>query len=230
MNNNLFSSGGSVPNNLETIIRKSGMNKRQVAQARGVTPETLSRHIHGHINMTITDAEEYAKVLGCNAQQIMFLAAPIDIIANCHIHTNNIIDRNFVERPAQQVFMPDYYLDNAFAIQWTTDDEYQGMWFEWANAIQFVLKDPIVNSYVHKECVQQVSLVKFAEPCHCERTDRILTHTSGILYPAPGNRYTIWSSASGSSMENVKLEWAAPQVQAVFRPDLRGVSIVDIES
>jgi len=230
MNSNIFSSGGSVPNNLETIIRKSGMNKRQVALARGVTPETLSRHIHGHINMTITDAEEYAKVLGCKAQQIMFLAAAIDIIANCHIHINNTIERNFVERPQQQVFMPDYYLENAFAIQWTMDEEYQGMWFEWNNAIQFVLKDPIVNSYVHKECVQQVALVKFAEPRHCEKTDRVITHTSGILYPAPGNRYTIWSSATGSSIENVKLEWAAPQVQAVFRPDLRGVSIVDIES
>jgi len=230
MNNNLLCIGGNVPNNLETIIRKSGMTKRQVAQARGVTPETLSRHIHGHINMTITDAEEYAKVLGCNAQQIMFLAEPIDIIANCHIHINNIIDRNFVERPTQQVFMPDYYLANTFAIQWTKDDEYQGMWFEWNSAIQFVLKDPIINSYVHKECVQQVSLVKFVEPQHCENTNRVITHTSGILYPAPKNQYTIWSSAFGTAIENVKLEWATPQMQAVFRPELRGVSIVNIES
>lgn len=228
MNNNLFISGGSVPNNLETIIRKSGMNKRQVAQARGVTPETLSRHIHGHINMTITDAEEYAKVLGCKAQQIMFLSEPIDIIGTCYIDEDEKVTRTFNDKPTQQVFLPDYYLTNTYAVLWKTAAEYHGFWYEWSNALQFLAKDPIDKKYVDKECIQNVCLVKFTEPI--ERYGKLQDTAAGVLYPSPGNRYTLHSPKLDFLIENVKLEWATPQVQAVFRPDLRGVSIVDIES
>ena len=53
---------------------------------------------------------------------------------------------------------------------------------------------------------------------------------TGVLYPEPGNLYTIDNPQSGVHFRGVKLEWATPFVSALFRPDLRGVTYVDIES
>ena len=42
-----------MANNLEVMIAKAGMTKREVASLKGITPETLSRHVHGKIQMTL---------------------------------------------------------------------------------------------------------------------------------------------------------------------------------
>ena len=60
-----------MANNLENCIRKAGKAKKEVAAAKGVTPETLSRHMHGRIQMTMLDAEEYARILDVPVQQIL---------------------------------------------------------------------------------------------------------------------------------------------------------------
>ena len=52
-----------MPNNLDKKIAESGMSKKEVAAAKGITPETLSRHVHGKIQMTLQDAEQYGKIL-----------------------------------------------------------------------------------------------------------------------------------------------------------------------
>ena len=56
-----------MPNNLNKMIISSGKSKREVAQAKGITPETLSRHISGKIGISLDDAEHYAEILGCTA-------------------------------------------------------------------------------------------------------------------------------------------------------------------
>ena len=35
----------NMPNNLDAMIARSGMSKREVAALKGITPETLSRHV-----------------------------------------------------------------------------------------------------------------------------------------------------------------------------------------
>ena len=58
------------------------MSKKEVAAAKGITPETLSRHVHGKIQMTLQDAEQYGKILGCAAQDVLFATNPIKVIGN----------------------------------------------------------------------------------------------------------------------------------------------------
>ena len=59
-----------MPNNLHKMITSSGLSKREVAALKGVTPETLSRHISGKIGISLDDAEQYARILGCTAQEV----------------------------------------------------------------------------------------------------------------------------------------------------------------
>jgi len=51
-----------MQNNLEHMIRAANMTKREVAALKGITPENLSRQVNGHTNITLRDAEEYAKI------------------------------------------------------------------------------------------------------------------------------------------------------------------------
>ena len=61
-----------MANNLDKMIRRSGMTNRAVAEEKGIKPETLSRHKSGAINITRDDAEEYAQILNCLPQMIMY--------------------------------------------------------------------------------------------------------------------------------------------------------------
>ena len=74
-----------MPNNLLDIIQQSGYTNKEIAAKRGVTPETLSRHIHGHINMSIQDIEAYAEILKVTPQSILFNESPIPIIDECYV-------------------------------------------------------------------------------------------------------------------------------------------------
>ena len=73
-----------MPNNLFDIIHQSDYTNKEIAKLRGVSPETLSRHIHGHINMSIRDVEKYAEILKVRPQDILFKDDPIPIIGECH--------------------------------------------------------------------------------------------------------------------------------------------------
>ena len=115
-----------MPNNLHALIKKSGMTKRQVAAARGVTPETLSRHIHNRVPMTMIDAEAYANILNTSAQTVLFATKPIPIIGTAHI-TSSGIERRLVDKPTEEVFLHDSFSDDTAALMWSCDKGYSGI-------------------------------------------------------------------------------------------------------
>ena len=75
----------SMPNNLNQMIRQANMTKREVAALKGITPENLSRQVNGHTNITLQDAEHYAKILDCSPQDVLFALPPVPIIGYCKI-------------------------------------------------------------------------------------------------------------------------------------------------
>lgn len=221
-------SKGIMQTNLAAKVMRSDLTRKQIADAKGVTLNTLQRHMKGVINLNIEDAIDYGKILGCKAQEIMFVNEPIDIIGHNFITKDGDIERNYFGlASAKQAFIPDYYIENTAAFTWECDPDYEGVWYEWHRAIQIVLKDPIENDYVDKRCVQNLSTVKLQEPFYCDQTKKTYEILGGILYPAPGNRYTIHSPKFDVLIENVKLVWATPHIQLIIRPDLRGCTIVD---
>lgn len=216
-----------MPNNLAAIIKASGMTKRQVAAARGVTPETLSRHIHGKVPMTMIDAEAYANVLSTTSQHVLFATEPVPIIGHA-IMAEDTLWREVYKKPTHEVYLHDHYSHGTAAFTWSCDPEYTGLWYEYDGAIQFVLHTPIIENYVDPACVQKVCVVKFEEPIEINGATQ--ETAGGVLYPQPGNRYTLHNPKINLTVSDVKLQWATPFVQVIFRPDLRGAVISEIES
>ena len=88
-----------APNNLHKMILRSGLKSNMVAELKGIQPPTLSRHKNGDIGISLTDAEEYAKILNCTPQQIFFSNPAIPIIGAvmfwneaCTVHANQMSD------------------------------------------------------------------------------------------------------------------------------------------
>ena len=216
-----------MPNNLAAIIKASGMTKRQVAAARGVTPETLSRHIHNKVPMTMIDAEAYANVLNTSSHHVLFATEPVPIIGHATM-TENSIKREIYENPTHEVYLHDHYAIDTAALTWSCPPEYAGQWYEYDGAISFMLSSPIIENYVDPACIQKVCLVKFEEPIEINGATQ--ETAGGVLYPQPGNRWTLHSPKIDLTVSNVKLQWATPFVQVIFRPDLRGAVISEIES
>ena len=59
-------------NNLKTIAKRAGFTGKALADERGVTPETVSRHMTGRVRLSLEDAGDYAAILGCTPEEILF--------------------------------------------------------------------------------------------------------------------------------------------------------------
>ncbi len=106
--------GEILPNNLENKILEAGLTKRDVAAQKGVTPETLSRHMHGKIQLTLADAEQYASILGCTAQSILFAAEPVPVRAGVDVAKDGTTERIVYPDPVGYLHMHDVFPEPVF--------------------------------------------------------------------------------------------------------------------
>ena len=229
----------TMPNNLNQMIRQANMTKREVAALKGITPENLSRQVNGHTNITLQDAEHYAKILGCSPQDVLFVAPAIPIIGECHIsHCNHvmsgIIDSTHdvhVERRIDtrkfhgRVYIQTYYHGNSGAIMWSAEKGYTGLWEHWKETIEFIELDPVQNKYVSENAVQHECYALLEKP-YKEFNGGETRLACGILYPEPGGVYTLHNTDTKVTLKGQKMIWASACLGALFRPKLRGAQIV----
>lgn len=225
----LFADPYIMPNNLDAVIRASGMTKKQVAKASGVTAETLSRHIHGKVQMTLENAEKYAEILGVDVAKVMFQNPPAPIIGHSNITKDGKIERDYFKTWTQGVQIPGFIGDDLCVVKWTADPEYHGEWYEYSNALAFYFKQPIIEKKVHPGCIENVSIIKLKEEIKLPGQNA-QSLIGGVLYPEPGRKYTCHSAKLGINLKGLEVEWATPYRSVIFRPDLAGVTVVDIES
>ena len=220
----------SMPNNLNQMIRQANMTKREVAALKGITPENLSRQVNGHTNITLQDAEQYAKILGCAAQDVMFATPPTPIIGYSHLlgigdDQNPIIETKIsTSKTMGKVYLTSFMRETNGAIIWSAADDYSGVWEHWRSAVEFIEREPIEKKFVSPAATQNMSYCLLAEPVKAAGIIRQLV--CGILYPEPGGLYTIHNNETDMTLKGQKLIWAAACVGAIFRPDLRGLDIV----
>ena len=206
-----------MPNNLNAMIKKSGMTKREVAAANGVTPETISRQIHSKVQMTLKDVEKYAAILECTPQEILFAVDPVPIIARSMVTEDGRVERGNSNKDVGHIFSHNYYVPQKAAVLWSVEQGYSGNMREWDGAVTFVDNRPIVKQFISKSCFQNVSL------CKVSGED---SYFSGDLYPEPGNLYTLHCPYEDKIQRGLSLEWATPMISVVYRPDLLDMQIV----
>ena len=226
----------AMPNNLDAMIARSGMSKREVAALKGITPETLSRQIHGKIQMTLVDAERYAKILDCSPQDVLFALPPVPIIGyakivRCEKNDENCppggvrVDHEIsAGKTMGKVYLQTYMQTNTAAVIWSAEPGYSGLWEEWKNAVEYIEREPIEKGFVSEASIQHEAYVLLEEPIVEGGVETRLTN--GIVYPEPGGLYTIHNNYTGKQHRGQKLVWASASLSVSFRPKLRGVEIV----
>lgn len=212
-----------MANNLESMIQKSGMAKKEVAALKGITPETLSRQIHGKIQMTLQDAERYAKILDCSAQDVLFPLPPTQLLGMCSINKGGRIKRDVSHKSFGDVYSRFHDPKKIAFISWDISDEYTGVWQYLQNGLEAVFIDPIKNKYVHNDAKGFECYAMTEEPYEYHGNQTRIA--AGMLYPEPGNRYTIHNGDQLHTLRNQKLVWATPVLGMILRPDLRGFDI-----
>ena len=228
-----------MDNNLDNMILKSGLTKRVVAEEKGITPETLSRHIHGKIQLSLNDAEDYSKILLCSPQEIMFKADPIPIVAYLHYDASGLVDYDLISARKENatgkiakrnathcegmVYLPGQHSFDLGAVIFSFHPDYSGMWNTWRNAITIVPLASITEKRVSDCSIQQASYVKIKNG----------PMTFGDVYPEPGGTYTIhnpWRqdllTEEIEMQRNLKLDWATPALTTYWQPKLRGIDII----
>lgn len=128
-------------NNLDKKIRQTGIEKREIARRKGITPETLSRHCSGKIHLTRKDADEYAQILGCTSPEILYPTEPLPLLAHWRI-------RNKTQPSGKQLPGIDKYY---MSLECTTKEHHGGEYKVKPNgelAIPFN-KDFVPKVYLH---------------------------------------------------------------------------------
>lgn len=221
----------SMESNLNHMILRSGLTKRLVAEEKGITPETLSRHIHGKIQLTLNDAEDYSKILNCTPQEIMFKSNPARILGYIHYtktaeHSVDWLEyrkKNNAKYPGGDVYLPSPNPFEVGAVLFNIPDDYDGPWIDYKDSLCVVQLDPIKQGYVSKDSIQQASYAKI-------KNGGVL---HGNVYPEPGGTYTVYNpwrqdllSEETEMQRGLKLDWAAPVIASFWQPTLRGIDIV----
>ena len=222
-----------MTNNLDQMIRRSGMTNTQVAEEKGIKRETLSRHKSGVIRITRQDAEEYAQILNCLPQQIMYQNSPITLLGHCIQDGNNWRikrEQNSIWYSEQEtmrcLFLNTFFQTHTVCLRW--QDDIEGV-YRWMSGSYFIFrlakkgnkKSPIPWG-IDQEAIMHHALVRETG------TGRLLL---GQLYPQPGEKlYTIYNGDGVWKTEkDIAIDWAAPFISAVFRPDLREAELVDVK-
>ncbi len=225
-----------MPNNLDAMISRSGMSKREVAALKGITPETLSRQIHGKIQMTLQDAEYYGKILDCSPQDILFATPPVPIIGYCHLvscdhkdldcpaHGAHVERRISAGETMGKVYLQSYMQQNTGAVLWSKAEGYSGMWEHWDSAVEFIELGPVENGFVSQNAIQQGCYALLEDPVEMFGMEQRLVH--GTLFPEPGGLYTVHSAETQISLKGQKLAWASAVLDVSFQPKLRGMQII----
>ena len=208
-----------MQNNLSEMIRLAGMTKREVAALKGITPENLSRQANGHTNINLRDAEEYADILNCLPEEVMFASRPIKLLAKWILNKDQQPVTSFNAALNEAVYLHQYYAKNTACIM---SDFGLGVPWEyesWDGQLEVIDYEPALNGVVSRDC--------FERPCYALTHDNKLLW--GILYPQPGKLYSLYGNAAPgfNDKKDLKLKWACPVLSIIRRPDLLGVRYVN---
>ena len=244
-----------LQNNLQAMIaayklRNPDESNKTIAAKKGVTPETVSRHMHSKIDMSMSDINDYAKILGCTEFDILFQNPPVRVMGVVHKYQDDSLAIMKEHYPKSQlieqaekgemfitlahlwvsdrvqeyknkaVYLHDYYDPNTFCVYWDMTGVDDPR-YDWQDGcLEFFDSTGFETNTVDRNAIGRYSI------CRLEDTSEI---AYGMLYQIGRNRYNLESNRQGQH-KDVKLVWACPSINMMTAPDLRGVRWVDKES
>ncbi len=214
-----------MPNNLDAMIRRSGLLNKEVAERKGIRPETVSRHISGALQFTLKDAEEYAIILGCTAQDVLFVQQPTYVFGYLD---NSVVD---VITPAekQKAFFLPFPTTETRKIVISRHTEQSK---KWANDRMYMFDSaPINKGEVDPNSYMSLSIYL---------VDGQIRPQFGVIYPEPGGTFSVTSNSDShtrmdqavvtgvvgepvNKTSGLNFKWACPIISCLFRSDLLNV-------
>ena len=194
-------------NNLKYFIKLSGMTQKQVADIKGIQPESLSRHISGRAKFSIQDAIDYAAILGCSPEQLLFEQKPIEVLGT--VHQDETVTMRDPMEPKVFIQMNMTPQDHWGLMKL----EFEGSWKAHDGGYIMIDTRGIQQRRVLAACNGARSIVK--------TTEGSIEHA--LVYPQPDGKYTltcVWQT--GPVRQNIELVCGCPILTAVIRPDLLG--------
>ena len=236
-----------APNNLHRMVTKSGLKNQMVAELKGIQPGTLSRHKSGDIAISLSDAEDYSKILKCKTMEIFFANPPIPILAvanswqedsteYCKGRKSIMLGADNGKNPPlivshmwstgrsakyanKAVYMHDYFADDMMALYWDLEglEDHASSWMH--GMISILPRTPVGTNTIDAR-----ALGKYC--CAMTENNELLY---GILYQSGRNTYSMESLYFGK-YTNLKIKWASPTIVMVEQPEFHGVVWADLES
>ena len=214
-----------MPNNLDAMIRRSGLLNKEVAERKGIRPETVSRHISGALQFTLKDAEEYAMILGCTAQDVLFVQQPTYVFG----YLDNSVVNVITPAEKQEAYFLPFPTTETRKIIISRHTEQSK---KWANDRMYMFDSaPINKGEVDTNAYMALSIYLVA--------GQTKPHF-GVIYPEPGSTFTVTSNSDShtqqdqsvitgvvgepvSKITGLNLKWACPIVSCILRSDLLNV-------
>ena len=198
-------------NNLKYFIKLAGMTNAQVAAAKGIAPESVSRHCSGRSQMSIRDALDYAAILECPPEALLFEKPPLVVSGKM---TNGQMVELYDESERFEVSVSATFGPGTRLIERTWDDNnsasYDGMY-------------TVLDARPMK--TNTVPQASYGKPC-------IVSFEHGksgktefgyyIVFPMPGSLFTLQAVYGQKLHQSVSLNWACGALASIQRPDLLG--------
>ena len=215
----------NLKNNLDMLIKSSGKTKRQIAELKGVTPETLSRHIHSRIDMSLSDAEEYAQILNTNVMTVLFPDVPVKVIGKVIVHSDETVSRYSNHDGYGWAHMDGQHWPNLGVVHWSCEKNYNGRLRAYQDT--WTIIDMSKGNFdVSSDCYNSMSYVHLNEPI--EVFGRLCEHLVGVLYPEPEGSFAIQLSLGEKLkvFKGIKACCAYPLLSIMHKPELRRGKII----
>ena len=198
----------AMANNLKYFIKLAGMTNAEVAAAKGIAPESVSRHISGRSQMSIRDAIDYANILECQPEQLLFEQAPVPVVG----HIVDGFEAKLFDASDQWEMQPPSSIPPGAALfcrKWNHQPIYDG-------AYSLVDIRPMKEKTVPQSILGRYGVVKFTS----QDGEVMVVH--GAVYPMPDNRFTIQHMYNSQLWQSVEVHWACPNLMLIHRPELIG--------
>lgn len=221
----------NMANNLDEMISLAGMSKKAVAEEKGVTPETVSRHIHSKISMTLQDVDDYARILKCQPHEIAYTSPPIPILGvwntdpatqNCKLINRFQNDNTFFKKA---IHIQGNYNEDWACIYWNLEQNVRSPYRKYHNALTTIKIQSIASNKIDQNALMN--------ECYVMTKQGVLL--SGVLWPQHHNEFYTLTEVVGVPEENrvlsdLDIQWAAPIAWCLQQRRLETVVMVDYES